>query len=169
MSSLSTSTRIGHSLAKALGIKLQYRHETGVDKISRGESVFSVSSADTYTEDEPTTAEWFAEYVPTRRGTLRYTLSLFPFTSWILHYNTTWLWGDLVAGETASSPASIPSSSTQLLIRSRHYDWCCRRSARHGLRQACRVTCSVWSLCGFYGYTHILDFRDFEGYHYWRQ
>lgn len=108
----SKSARFGRSLAKVLGIKLQYRHETGVDKISRGESVFSVSSADTYTEDEPTTAEWFAEHTPTRRGILRYILSLFPFTSWILHYNTTWLWGDLVAGEIESSF----SSSTQLLI-----------------------------------------------------
>ena len=53
----STRTKIGHGLAKVLGIKLNYRNPTGTEDLTRGESVFSVSSADTYVEEEPTLAE----------------------------------------------------------------------------------------------------------------
>lgn len=94
----STKTKIGHGLAKVLGIKLDYRNETGSDKITRGESVFSVSSADTYVEEEPTVAEWFASVTPSGSDVLTYARNLFPFTRWIGRYNSTWLAGDLVAG-----------------------------------------------------------------------
>lgn len=94
----STSTKIGHGLAKVLGIKLDYRDETST-KISRGESVFSVESADSFTEAEPTVAEWLRETLPDGRGMLNYLQSLFPFIHWIGRYNATWLQGDLVAGE----------------------------------------------------------------------
>lgn len=96
----SASTKVGHGLAKVLGIKLDYRHELGREDISRGESVFSVSSADTYVEEEPTVAEWFREIWPTRQGWLRYLISLFPFVKWLPFYNLQWLAGDLVAGIT---------------------------------------------------------------------
>ncbi|KAK5001028.1 hypothetical protein LTR66_000233 [Elasticomyces elasticus] len=97
----SASTKVGHGLAKVLGIKLDYRNETGrSEKITRGESVFSVSSADTYVEEEPTVAEWFSGVAPSRRDMLRYFRSLFPFTHWIGRYNSQWLAGDLVAGIT---------------------------------------------------------------------
>ncbi|KAK5135382.1 hypothetical protein LTR08_005324 [Meristemomyces frigidus] len=95
----SARTKVGHALAKGLGIKLDYRNETGT-KMSRGESVFSVESADSYAEYEPTAAEWIRQITPTGPDMWRYTKSLFPFTHWITRYNTQWLMGDLVAGIT---------------------------------------------------------------------
>lgn len=96
----STSTKVGHGLAKVLGIKLDYRNETEGDRITRGESAFSVSSADSYVEQEPTAAEWIRSITPTGHGILAYFHSLFPFTKWIGFYNLQWLYGDLVAGIT---------------------------------------------------------------------
>lgn len=98
----STRTQIGHGLAKVLGIKLDYRNETsiaGIDKTTRGESVFSVSSADSYVEEEPTVQEWLRDTTPSGRQMLQYLQSLFPFTHWIGRYNLQWLAGDLVAGK----------------------------------------------------------------------
>lgn len=114
----STSTKIGHGLAKVLGIKLQYRNETSVepdkDRISRGESVFSISSADTYVEEEPTAAQWIAEVAPGPRQLVSYARSLFPFTSWITRYNSQWLLGDLVAGK--HSPRVSPLDPLTLTV-----------------------------------------------------
>ncbi|KAI9687363.1 MAG: Sulfate permease 2 [Bathelium mastoideum] len=101
MSTESTSTKVGHGLAKILGIKLDYRNEMGRDntsRVTRGESVFSVESADDYVEEEPTVSEWLSEQFPSGHQVLHYIQSLFPFTSWIAHYNTQWLIGDLIAG-----------------------------------------------------------------------
>jgi len=95
----SATTTIGHGLAKVLGIKLHYRNETGADPITRGESVFSVSSADTYVEQEPTSCEWVSEVTPSYKQIGSYFYSLFPFLQWITRYNTTWLLGDLIAGK----------------------------------------------------------------------
>ena len=95
----STSTKIGHTLAKILGIKLDYRTPHSDLAVSRGESVFSVDSADTYVEEEPTVAEWIRGGVPTTDNVLRYVHSLFPFTHWIGRYNAQWLVGDLIAGK----------------------------------------------------------------------
>lgn len=98
----SAATKIGHGLAKGLGIKLDYRDETGTGnaaKLSRGESVFSVMSADSYDEEEPTTGEWFASIWPSKTDVWVYIKNLFPFTHWIMHYNLQWLYGDLVAGK----------------------------------------------------------------------
>ena len=75
----STSTKVGHALAKGLGIKLDYRNETE-SKVSRGESTFSVESADSYAESEPTAADWFREITPSGRDMGRYARNLFPFT-----------------------------------------------------------------------------------------
>ncbi|KAK5239302.1 hypothetical protein LTR16_012081, partial [Cryomyces antarcticus] len=87
-----------------LGIKLDYRNETGSEKkISRGESVFSVSSADTYLEEEPTAAEWIRDITPSGRDVLRYVSNLFPFTHWLGRYNAQWFVGDLVAGITVGA------------------------------------------------------------------
>jgi sodium-independent sulfate anion transporter 11 len=99
MANASTSTKIGHSLAKALGIKLEYRDETGARNLTRGESVFSVGTADTYVEEEPTAAEWLKSITPRGKDVKHYVSSLFPFTHWILNYNVQWLIGDLVAGK----------------------------------------------------------------------
>jgi sodium-independent sulfate anion transporter 11 len=94
----STSTKIGHGLAKVLGIKLHYRNETGSDRITRGESVFSVPSADSYVEQEPTSLEWVQSIIPTGHDVQQYFIRLFPFLQWITRYNSQWLIGDLVAG-----------------------------------------------------------------------
>jgi len=94
-----TRDNVGHSLAKALGIKLDYRNETGESKITRGESVFTVGSTDSYNELEPTAAEWLRSITPTGKDCWQYCHNLFPFTHWIGRYNRVWLAGDLVAGE----------------------------------------------------------------------
>jgi hypothetical protein len=90
-----TRNKIGHGLARVFGIKLEEQHP---DLVSRGESVFSISSADTYVEAEPTVGEWIQEHTPSGHQIVQYFLSLFPFLQWITRYNFQWLVGDLVAG-----------------------------------------------------------------------
>lgn len=97
LSMASTSTKVGHALAKVLGIKLQYRNEFQ-EEIRRGESVISVQTADTYVEEEPRSIEWVQDVLPTRDELTHYVRSLFPFLHWIGRYNLQWLIGDLVAG-----------------------------------------------------------------------
>ena len=93
-----TGSKIGHGLAKILGIDLHYRNETGSDKVTRGESAFTIESADTYVEQEPTAIEWLHEVTPTGQDIVTYIVHLFPFLQWITRYNVQWLLGDLVAG-----------------------------------------------------------------------
>lgn len=93
------ASKIGHGVAKGLGIDLHYRNETGSDRITRGESVFSIDSADTYVEQEPTAWEWITDTLPDRQGLIQYFVNLFPFLQWITRYNLQWLYGDLVAGK----------------------------------------------------------------------
>ncbi|KAI1368638.1 sulfate permease [Xylaria arbuscula] len=92
-----SSRQIGHGLAKFLGIKLD---EPETERVTRGESVFSIQTADSFFEEQPTVKEVLASLVPTRKGVVEYLLSLFPFLSWIGFYNLQWLTGDLVAGIT---------------------------------------------------------------------
>jgi len=99
----SVSTKVGHGLARVLGIKLDYRNETGAARVTRGESVFSVTSADDYTEDEPTVREWVGSVTPSGADLLQYARDLFPFTKWIGFYNLQWFAGDLVAGTFSST------------------------------------------------------------------
>jgi solute carrier family 26 (sodium-independent sulfate anion transporter), member 11 len=96
-----TPTKVGHALAKALAIKLPYRDPLNAhaDSVTRGESVFSTGTADTYVEPEPTTAEWIEENTPSVRDVGLYFYNLFPFLRWITRYNWQWFVGDLVAGE----------------------------------------------------------------------
>lgn len=103
------SSSVGHTVAKVLGIKLDYRNETSQSKVTRGESVFSVSSADSYVEEEPTVGEWVRDTIPTGKQWLHYLYSLFPFTHWIGHYNMQWLAGDMVAGITIGAVV-VPQS-----------------------------------------------------------
>jgi len=91
-----------HFLAKVLGIKLIYPHEPS-QAITRGESVFSTKTADTFVEEEPTTWGWIKETVPSWRNIGTYGRSLFPFTYWITRYNVQWLLGDLIAGQSFCS------------------------------------------------------------------
>ena len=95
---MATNNKVAHGLAKALGIDLHYRHETGSERVTRGESVFSIGSADTYVEQEPTAWEWIREITPTGQSLKQYFINLFPFLRWITRYNGQWLIGDLVAG-----------------------------------------------------------------------
>ncbi|KAJ4350761.1 hypothetical protein N0V95_004438 [Ascochyta clinopodiicola] len=97
------ANKIGNGLAKVLGIDLHYRNETGSDRVTRGESVFTVGSAHTYVEEEPTAAEWFREVLPSGAELGEYVYSLFPFVHWIGRYNLQWLIGDLIAGITVGA------------------------------------------------------------------
>lgn len=95
--------KLGHGLAKGLGIKLAYRDPLNAhsDPVTRGESAFSAGTADTYSylEPEPTSAEWIREHTPSVREIGVYFYNLFPFLRWITRYNWQWFLGDLVAGE----------------------------------------------------------------------
>jgi solute carrier family 26 (sodium-independent sulfate anion transporter), member 11 len=99
MASSPTASKVGHGLAKVLGIKLDQNDPHGKQGISRGESVFSVGSADTYVEEQPTSIDWILSITPTGRDIVRYFHNLVPFTHWITRYNVQWLIGDLVAGQ----------------------------------------------------------------------
>ncbi|KAI1640492.1 sulfate permease [Biscogniauxia mediterranea] len=92
-------TEIGHGLAKFLGIKLD-DPDSDHEHVTRGESVFSTHTADTFIEQQPTTAGFIAEITPSGEDVVNYLKSLFPFLSWIRFYNMQWLIGDLVAGIT---------------------------------------------------------------------
>jgi sodium-independent sulfate anion transporter 11 len=106
---MSTSlTKAGHGLARVLGIKLNYRNQEG-DGVTRGESTFSVDTAETYVEEEPTTLEWLHEVMPDGHTAANYVRNLFPFTKWILRYNTQWFMGDLIAGVTVGAVV-VPQS-----------------------------------------------------------
>lgn len=90
-------SKFGHTLAKPLAIKLDYRNETG-DDLTRGESVYSISSADSFIEHEPTVWEWLDSLIPSFHDIGRYVYNLFPFIHWIGRYNLIWFAGDMVAG-----------------------------------------------------------------------
>ena len=90
-------SKVGHGLSKVLGIKQNYRNPTG-EEITRGESAYSVSTADTFVEDEPTVWDWFNDVLPNLHTFRVWAWSLFPFVHWIGRYNLIWLAGDLVAG-----------------------------------------------------------------------
>lgn len=89
--------KAGRLVAKALGVKLD-DPTTLHDGTTRGESVFSIKTADTFVEEEPTSLEWLQEVTPGWSDIGPYIRSLFPFTYWITRYNLQWLAGDLVAG-----------------------------------------------------------------------
>jgi solute carrier family 26 (sodium-independent sulfate anion transporter), member 11 len=88
---------VGHFMAKVLGIQLIESDPYG-DEVTRGESVFTNNTDDTFVEQEPTTAEWLMDLGPSGQDVLEYIKSLFPFINWIPFYNLQWFIGDLVAG-----------------------------------------------------------------------
>jgi solute carrier family 26 (sodium-independent sulfate anion transporter), member 11 len=95
----SARVKAGHFLAKILGIKLNT--SVNGEDLTRGESVFSVQTSDSFVEREPTSAEWIQDVIPNRHDLLAYTRSLFPFTYWIGRYNLQWFIGDIVAGKSS--------------------------------------------------------------------
>lgn len=155
----STSTKVGHSLAKVLGIDLHYRHETGSERITRGESVFSVNSADNYVEQEPTAIDWLHEVIPTGQDVAHYFIHLFPFLHWITRYNVQWLIGDLVAG------MSSLDTSYDTANRPRYHRRSCRRSTEYGLRETRPASSRVWAIFVFHGCPHLLVLRHIQGHH----
>ncbi len=78
----SSWTQAGHVLAKGLGIKVQES-----DGVTRGESVVSVQTTETFVEGEPTSAEWLRDVIPSGKQLGDYVWSLFPFLHWIGYYN----------------------------------------------------------------------------------
>jgi sodium-independent sulfate anion transporter 11 len=102
---------VGRTLAKGLGINVDYRKE---EPLTSGAA--SISSVETCTfpiscqqrkiaypgpdvEKEPTVSEWLSQFKPSLGAFQRYLRSLFPFWNWIFHYNLTWLFGDVIAGK----------------------------------------------------------------------
>ena len=89
-------------VARLLGIKLQ-DDEPYQDEVTRGESILSEHD-ETFVEEPPRVIDALAKLRPTKQQAGEYLLSLFPFLSWIGHYNLQWLIGDLVAGELPLRP-----------------------------------------------------------------
>jgi hypothetical protein len=127
----SASVKTGHFLAKVLGIKLNNAPDS--DSLTRGESVFSVQSANSYIEREPTSGEWVRDRIPGPHDVVAYARSLFPFTYWIGRYNLQWFLGDMVAG---NSPCLFVFWNELLTRTQRHHDWRCCGAARDGLCRA---------------------------------
>ncbi|KAK9364773.1 sulfate transporter family-domain-containing protein [Lipomyces kononenkoae] len=99
----SKATKVGHILAKVLRIKLDDGSNPLDDPVTRGESMYSVFTAEPYVELEPTATEWVHSIFPSRHEIIQYVDSLLPFTHWIGKYNLQWLIGDLVAGITVAA------------------------------------------------------------------
>ncbi|KAH0595719.1 hypothetical protein MHUMG1_06267 [Metarhizium humberi] len=96
----SLATKTGHALARILGITLEDPNEDATATVTRGESVLSIQTSDSFVEGAPATSEWLHDQMPTRQEVGEYAKSLFPFLSWIGHYNLQWFAGDVVAGIT---------------------------------------------------------------------
>lgn len=112
------ASKVGQGLAKVLGIKLQYRNPTGQENLTRGESVLSNSTTNSFVENEPTSGEWLRETLPAPRDLVHWAYHLFPFVHWIDRYNVNWLIGDLVAGLTVGCvvvPQSMAYAKLALL------------------------------------------------------
>lgn len=92
------ASKAGSLVAKVLGIDLEVstRHQT---RELHEHVTNDISPYDPYYEEDPTVKEWLLEHVPTKDGSVRYVKSLFPFTRWILRYNTRWLISDAIAGK----------------------------------------------------------------------
>ncbi|KAH8671289.1 sulfate permease [Xylariales sp. PMI_506] len=109
-------SKIGVGLAKAFGIDTEHRA-----KIEPSEAIHSAADAiskegiEPYVETDVTVQEWVHDSVPTAADIAHYIQSLFPFWSWIFHYNTTWLFGDFIAGITVGFVA-IPQGMAYALL-----------------------------------------------------
>ncbi|KAF9770727.1 hypothetical protein IL306_011669 [Fusarium sp. DS 682] len=92
---------LGRGLANILGIKLedQIRQDLQAEA-TRNLSSFSKQRNSSFYETEPTSSDWLKEQIPSRKEVITYAASLFPFATWINHYNLQWFAGDLVAGIT---------------------------------------------------------------------
>ncbi|KAL2891006.1 Sulfate permease 2 [Ceratocystis lukuohia] len=94
-----SSSNITRLAAKAVGIDLDYRDRLEPTEILH-ETAHSIPNIEPYIERDPSAKEWLSELVPTGDGVANYVRSLFPFWTWIFHYNLTWMLGDVIAGVT---------------------------------------------------------------------
>jgi sodium-independent sulfate anion transporter 11 len=94
------SLKARHVVAKALGIKLQEEDPYKSELDRPGASVRSSQTDHSFVEEPPQVLEYLESLIPSGKELYRYLISLFPFLSWIGHYNLQWLLGDLVAGIT---------------------------------------------------------------------
>ncbi|KAL4730023.1 hypothetical protein ACLX1H_002053 [Fusarium chlamydosporum] len=94
---MTNRTKLGHGLAKILGIKLEEQNQ---NQHVETHSVLPAQNGNSFYETEPTSAEWVKEQIPSKQDLITYGVSLFPFLNWISHYNLQWFAGDLVAGIT---------------------------------------------------------------------
>ncbi|KAK2054421.1 sulfate permease [Colletotrichum caudatum] len=92
-------SNVGRTLAKGLGIDVDARYRNEPTEAVQSAAA-SFRSVEQYEEEEPTVAEFLYAHRPTVHGAVAYVKSLFPFWSWIFHYNATWLLGDVIAGAT---------------------------------------------------------------------
>ncbi|RYP08905.1 hypothetical protein DL764_001615 [Monosporascus ibericus] len=94
-----SNAKFGRGLAKAVGIDVDYRsRDEPRDFVDSAAA--SIQPVDPYYEEEPSLREVLDSLLPTRAGVAIYIRSLFPFWSWIFHYNMTWAFGDFIAGIT---------------------------------------------------------------------
>ena len=122
--------RARQTVAKVLGIKLQ--DEDPFKELDRpGASMMSDRTDHTFVEEPPLVADYLMSLIPSGQELYEYSLSLFPFLSWIGYYNLQWLIGDLVAGK---DPLPYGCTNKSLTVHRYHY-WRGCRSPRHGLRQ----------------------------------
>lgn len=108
------ASAVGHGLAKVLGIKLEEQDREFEDAVTRGESVMSIQT-ETYVQGPPRSGEWVRDQFPSPAQLRRYAISLFPFTTWITHYNFQWLAGDVVAGITIGAVV-VPQGMAYALL-----------------------------------------------------
>ncbi|WYZ45019.1 hypothetical protein EsH8_VIII_000335 [Colletotrichum jinshuiense] len=110
------ASKAGAVLAKILGIDLEAstRHQT---QELHNHIASTISPHEPYYEEDPTVKEWLLEQVPTKEGSTRYVKSLFPFTNWILRYNTRWLISDAIAGITLGLVVIPQAMAYALLAR----------------------------------------------------
>lgn len=126
-------SKAGHVAAKALGIKLQDKDPfRELDK--PGASFVSERTAHTFVEEPPLVLEYINGLVPSGHELYEYLVSLFPFLSWIGHYNLQWLIGDLVAGK-LTRLVRVKKKKRSCSPFNRHHHRRGRRPTGHGLCQ----------------------------------
>ncbi|KFA66298.1 hypothetical protein S40285_01895 [Stachybotrys chlorohalonatus IBT 40285] len=113
---MSSSSSAGRFVAGLLGIKLEesqsFHHDSSID------ALFPSSDNDPpepFIEGPPTISEWVRDQVPSQGQVSSYLESLFPFLSWVHHYNSQWAAGDIIAGITIGAVV-VPQGMAYALL-----------------------------------------------------
>lgn len=150
----SMSTKVGHALARLLGIDLIPETYPALS-----DEVKSYA----YIEPEPTAADWIRTHTPTILQVRRYLYNLFPFLHWIVYYNLQWLIGDLIAGTWKPKRPIVEAN-----IESSRGD---RRrscySSGNGIRRIGPAAARIWTVFILHGCPDLLVFCNFQGHHDW--